>query len=407
MRGKVLGLVGLILVSLMLMLLVASNVPLRMLADALSSTPPYQVFLSLVAGEGGGQSHDCDYCCGYYSPDNPYSCWCGGTEGNCVWWGYFKRPETAHWIGKQICPSGWDNYAEAEGLPVGSIPLEKALVIWDWTSLNGSCGHVAYVEDVYPSFPNEYSKFHLSEMNCGVAGCKKERDCFADGGNNIHFIYECGEVPQTFGPGGGVEIENRSPARLSWVDCFEHYDVQLDVAPWHNNACWPREWWGTTFNVTGSSMDLYDFEDPEHLAFLPDGEYWWRIRGYRGDNPSDWSDWQHFLLVNCSPPFTFSPRLRTARVAGEILSQSYFCPSNPPGTSTPVPTETPCPTAVPTATTIPFTKPQLVSPADGAEFNSGDQIVLTWSCPGGRAWSKVVVEREGVTHDSGWTKEFS
>ncbi|MCG2686435.1 hypothetical protein L6258_03675 [Candidatus Parcubacteria bacterium] len=219
-------------------------------------------------------------------------------------------------------------------------------------------------------------------------------------------------VPQPIGPSGGVEIENRNPARLSWIDCFEYYDVQLDVAPWHNNACWPREWWSTTFNVTGSSMDLYDFEDPERLAFLSDGEYWWRIRGYRGDNPSDWSDWQHFLLVNCSPPFTFSPRLQTARVAGEILSQSYFCPSNPEATPTleptPVlPTETPRPAPTPTATTIPFTKPQLVSPADGTEFTSGDQIVLTWSCPGGRAWSKVVVEREGVTHDSGWTKEFS
>jgi len=181
MKDKTLGVVKLAIVLLVLMSTASPSLP-----SNVSAEDP----VTMLPGEGEVQVAGDEDCCEHHSPNNPYSCQCGGVEGNCVWWAYYKRPETVHWTEDQIWPSGWDNYAIEEGLPVGVIPLDKALAIWDWTEVSADHGHVAYVENVSSYPPNGYSTFHVTEMNCGLHDCERHNDYSADGGNNKHFIYK-------------------------------------------------------------------------------------------------------------------------------------------------------------------------------------------------------------------------
>jgi len=194
MRNRISGTAELITL-LVVLSVIAIRVPSSLSAGNPSQISPSPVHLTPTYKglETVGAAGD-EYCCGYYSPDNPYSCWCEGTEGNCVWWAYYKRPETVHWTGSdQICPSGWATYAIEEGLPVGAIPLDGALMTMDRGTT--SCGHVAYVESVSEHPPSNHSVFQVTEMNCGIHNCERRWNYTADGGSNIHFIYKTEGVP--------------------------------------------------------------------------------------------------------------------------------------------------------------------------------------------------------------------
>ncbi|MCG2686498.1 CHAP domain-containing protein, partial [Candidatus Parcubacteria bacterium] len=382
----------------------------------------------LASGEGdcSDESH---ICCGFQtSESNDFPC-CGCcftysavegevcNDGNCTWWARHMRPDLERC---NRAPAFWKDDSTRAGYIVDPTPEVGSVAI-----VSGG-GHVAYVTNVFSS------GFLVSEMNCGRQRCERYGVYYANN-PGYRFIHprtpvapELPPHPTNVSPHGGPEgapfFEIGDSVSITW-DGFspshEEYRVKIEGFRYLGIDGDPYLYFGprTVYHETGW-LEGEEYTLPGNLTspggLIPEGFHIIYVA----------SRWRDSHLTKGYPGVTLAGAFRLGMCdwpgAGSLAEASlatneHWCPADvmtpTPGATqvppTPVPTETPCPTAVPTATTIPFTKPQLVSPADGSEFTSGDQIVLTWSCPGGRAWSKVVVEREGVTHDSGWTKEFS
>lgn len=119
-------------------------------------------------------------CCGYHDGQpNPYTC----VGGNCVWWAAFKRDDiTTENLGNAMY---WITNAPNYGFPVGKAPVAGAVVVYQpgvqWAS---SIGHVAYVESLSGSNPNNFT---ITEMSYGGSCNVNTRTSWVQDG--VDFIY--------------------------------------------------------------------------------------------------------------------------------------------------------------------------------------------------------------------------
>ena len=90
-------------------------------------------------------------CRGYSTVANPFLC---GSNGNCVWWAAYKRPDLKAFMNHDA--GQWYSDAQNRGFRVGQSPRKFAIAV-----LNvGSYGHVAHVENV-----NNDGSFAVTEMD--------------------------------------------------------------------------------------------------------------------------------------------------------------------------------------------------------------------------------------------------
>jgi len=114
-----------------------------------------------------------DYCCGYYSPGNPFECTTHDDvgrpqdHGNCTWWAAFKRSDVS-----PPCIGDAEKWLTQAGddLPKGSLPIPGSIAVFGWEP----SGHVAYVESVNPD-----GSFNVTEMGHDTFNCMRENTYLA------------------------------------------------------------------------------------------------------------------------------------------------------------------------------------------------------------------------------------
>ena len=310
-------------------------------------------------GAAGGECH----CGGRVfndSTDNPYTC------GQCTWYASYMRqdiPDSEHWGDA----GGWDDVARAHTDPefsVGEFPYEGAIAVYEgWLLDIDDLGHVAHVDEV------QGNSFKVSEMNWHGRCFNENRwDVKRDG---VSFIYPPSSTPRQLLPYEGYWVEYGDPAELRWYGNWDSYELWIEVI--HEGSGLPEdaEFFSYVWGIGGTSVDFYDFEDPDafpgrHTGWpngypLVQGTYFWWVRGCdSGGNCTDWSDWQFFHLVDC---------YYSSQSMGASSRDTHYCP---PGSvnPTPMPTSTPFPT--PTSEPLPTGTPQPTATPTSIPSNCGD-----------------------------------
>ncbi|MFC1613346.1 CHAP domain-containing protein, partial [Patescibacteria group bacterium] len=193
-----------------------------------------------------------DYCCGYYSPGNPFACTTHekdghiGDHGNCTWWCAYKRPEVSGpCLGSAI---KWFSQAQSGGLATGQIPTIGSIVVF-------KIGHVAHVEEIYSD-----NKFSVSEMGYESWDCldNEHDDKICDKtsyGGIIGFIYPVGTYAD------GWKDDGTSQA---FVDCYKEYSSFLG-SPFDHNG-------NGTFVHKAGTVFVQDFIQDPSQPHWGDGE---------------------------------------------------------------------------------------------------------------------------------------
>ncbi len=201
-----------------------------------------------------------DYCCSYYSPENPFSCTTHdkagheGDHGNCPWWTAFKMPV----VGKTCAgknASDWFETAKTAVFPTGQTAEVGAIAVFNIA--NSSYGHVAYVEKVYDDGKFDVTEMGWNTWDCVHDGPKYDKDHF--GKNNlIGFIYQVGN----YADGWQREKGSKAIAEAYII----HGGVKTFGKTWSNGNggvfvhSWPDN---------ANDPDAIDLQD-----FL-NGDHWW------------------------------------------------------------------------------------------------------------------------------------
>ena len=161
-------------------------------------------------------------CCGYYSPDNPFSC--GPHKagyGNCTWWAAYQRPDL---IG--ICTRNavfWFDQVNEAGVPTGQSARVGAIAVFNWWTVNENgedenFGHVAYVDDL-----RNNNSFHVTEMGWDTWNGMHESVYNANSLDGlIGFIYDnpIGEFSNGWRRDPITPPNQFEPFSRPFVDCF-------------------------------------------------------------------------------------------------------------------------------------------------------------------------------------------
>ena len=237
-------------------------------------------------------------CCGYSSPGNPYYCY---NCGNCTWWAWYKRPDLPWFSGNA---SNWCNAARSANLPTGSTPSPGAIAVFE--NVNPPYGHVAYVEEV------SGGSFRISEMwypsGCDNQCCKvcsyrwyTSASCFIYRAGGSDTTDPDGDITS---PSEGATISSRTVHLAGWAQDnaggsgFNHAHFTA-----YYNGSWRQVGPDFTSSPFGFDWDMCNDGVPDGSVTI--GLDIWDNAGNEANSPHGV---RHFTKnYNCSPPPSCNP----------------------------------------------------------------------------------------------------